>query len=123
MRNKEISKTVIKNHEYFSKSIKGKTRQRKSKMLQYKEKIGEKLRNEYNIKKPEKKLNHATSSSAAALVYGERMFMDKYKNNPKFLQNLNSTYSPRKNADELSPKIGTSKGYMIKRGGTQVKSK
>lgn len=122
MRNKEISKTVIKNHEYFSKSIKGKTRHGKSKMLQYKEKIGEKLRNEYNIKKPEKKVNQGTSSSAA-LVYGERMFMDKYKNNPKFLQNLNSTYSPRKNAGGLSPKIGTSKDHLIKRGGTQVKSK
>ena len=38
----------------------------------------------------------ADTSKKDALVYGERMFMKKWSNKPKFLKTLNSTLSPRK---------------------------
>lgn len=66
-------------------------------MIQYQEKMSQKIRDEYNIKTKEKE-NTGTPGvpNVAALVYGERMFMSKYKNRPKFLEDLNSTLSPRK---------------------------
>lgn len=64
-------------------------------MVQYQEKMNQKIRNEYNIKQKQPKVP-SEKSRAAAMVYGERMFMSKYKNRPKFMQNLNSTLSPRK---------------------------
>lgn len=66
-------------------------------MIQYQEKMSQKIRDEYNIKSREKENNDDTmESKVASLVYGERIFMGKYKYRPKFMEDLNSTYSPRK---------------------------
>lgn len=56
--------------------------------------MNQKIRNEYNIKLKAK--HDKAPSTSAAFVYGERMFMNKYKYRPKFLGDLNSTLSPRK---------------------------
>ena len=87
--------TVIKNKEYFAKSNRIK-RQKKSKMIQYQEQMNQKIRTEYNIKSRSPNKDPAKPSKQASLVYGERMFMSKYKSKPKFLQTLNSTLSPKK---------------------------
>jgi len=103
LRNKFISRTIIKNNEltekdYAIKSNKFK-RQRKSKMIQYQERMNQKIRKEYNIKeKSRENKKEQPSSNVASFVYGERMFMSKYKSHPKFMETLNSTLSPRKDS-------------------------
>lgn len=69
----------------------------KSKYIRYQEKMDRKIREEFNIKKSKKETKYSpANANAAASVYGERMFMNKYKSRPKFMENLNSTFSPQK---------------------------
>lgn len=101
LRNKFISRTVTKPKspsvtEELLRNSKLQ-RQKKSQMLEFQEKMSNKIRNEYNIKGKSKDSKHKKSiSKVAEQVYGERMFMNKYKSRPKFMENLNSTLSPRK---------------------------
>ena len=71
-------------------------------MIEYQEKMNSKIRDEYNIKKKDKEnFDPPAKTKVASLVYGERMFMEKYKNECKFMENLNSTLSPRKGEKSL----------------------
>ena len=100
------------NKDYFARSSKIK-KQRKSKMVRYQEKMNQKIRVEYNIKNWKEDRTTVTSKQSS-MVYGERMFMSKYyKNKPKFLQNLNSTLSPRKEFGNcMTPSSGSVKKML-----------
>ena len=80
---------IVRNNS-ITKLSKPKT-QKKSKMLEFQEKMSSKIRNEYNIKKKGKE-NLVISKIE---TYEVKMPMSKYKNSPKFMQNLNCTLSPR----------------------------
>ena len=100
LRSKLISKTVIKSEKKNEKSSISKLLklkpQKKSKMLEFKDQMNSKIHQEYNIKRKEKEnLCNQSKLKTPNLAYGERMLMLKYKNQPKFMGNLNSTLSPR----------------------------
>lgn len=69
---------------------------KKQKSHDYKDLSGSKERNNITAQSPHSRATTAATSKQAALLYGERMFMSKYSNKPKFLKTLNSTLSPRK---------------------------
>lgn len=101
LRSKLGSKTVIKSTKSDPKNMTTKFSklkpQKKSKIIEFQEKMNSKIHKEYNIKKKEKEnQNNPSKSKVVNLVYGERILMNKYKNQPKFIGDLNSTLSPRK---------------------------
>lgn len=113
------SKTVIKQNkamdvDYFSKSSKPKP-QKKSRVVEYQQKLNSKIRDEYNIKKKDKEnWEDEDKPTLASQIYGERMFMSKYRNEWKFMENLNSTLSPRKEEKTLmSCTTSTSKNKLV----------
>lgn len=99
--------SVLENEEYFTKSNLQKPR-KSTKVVNYlrsetkKKAVKDytKLSESNNLvdevrQSPNSRATTATSKQHA-YVYGERMFMSKYSNKPKFLKTLNSTLSPRK---------------------------
>lgn len=116
--NKFISRTATKaqfssEKEHVLRTSKIR-RQKKSQMVEFQEKMSKKIRREYNIKGKSKDSKHEKHvSSVAAEVYGERMFMAKYKNRPKFMENLNSTMSPRKEEKVCLTTTSTSSSHFL----------
>jgi len=109
LRNKLSSNSIVKNKQhdldYIIKSTKAKLyggydikhRDRTGSKTNLAELIEE--NDEYNVKKEHKNSTKEYSvSTVAAMVYGERSIISKYKNRPKFMENLNATLSPRKEA-------------------------
>ena len=70
--------------------------------------------NEYSSKSKSRSKETVKLKGQASYVYGERMFMSKYKSKPKFLENLNSTLSPKKEKVLLSNSCSSSQSKLYK---------